>query len=422
MAPDTAHGTAYDQGLGRDLPPADFRVSRFWRLLPAGMRKRWRVFRFLDALVRYFPFGGEKRGLLVIRMDGIGDMVLFRAALDRYAEAFGVPQSDITILGCDSWKDIVPSVFEGFRVVTIDEHRYARRPLYRLKVSLMARRLNAKTVAVDSFFRRALMADALAYVSAAPEIVTSHPYISEKTRSEYRYYLSFASRVIDTGGYPDHEIVRHFRFISAVAGRAIAPAPPRIAWTPAALPPPLAPTSAPGGRYVLFNPGANEPGRRWPLASYIALARWLRTKGHLCVFVGLAPGRGDDPALAQLVKEPDVVDRRGRTDLPGLMDLMKRAALVFSNDSGPAHLSIALGTPTVVFAGGGHAGCFVPYPDGVSPPNARFLSASMDCYHCFWSCHKRTGRNESFPCVAAVPVEAAAAAADELLAAGERGR
>ena len=410
--------TASGGDMGRDLPLADFRVSRFWRLAPSGMRRRWRFFRFLDGLARHWPrpWGGAKRGLLVVRMDGIGDMVLFRAALDHYARAFGVAKSEITVLGCDSWKEIAPSVFEGFRVITVNEHRYARRPLYRLKVSLMVRGLNAKTAVVDSFFRRALMADALAYVSAAPEIVASHPYVSEKTRSEYRYYLSFAARIINTGAYPDHEIVRHFRFVSAIAGRPIAPSAPRISW-----PAPAARAAA--APYVLFNPGANEPGRRWPLTSYIALARWLRTKGYACVFVGFAPAHGprhdDDAGLAQLLKEPGVIDRRGKTSLPALMDMMKGAALVFSNDSGPAHLSIAVGAPTVVFAGGGHAGCFVPWPEGIRPANARFLSVPMDCHHCFWDCHKRTGRNESFPCVAAVTVEAAAAAADELLAARE---
>ena len=41
---------------------------------------------------------------------------------------------------------------------------------------------------------------------------------------------------------------------------------------------------------------------------------------------------------------------------------MRSASAVLSNDSGPAHLSIALGTPTVVVVGGGHFGSFVPYP------------------------------------------------------------
>ncbi|MBM3581765.1 MAG: glycosyltransferase family 9 protein, partial [Alphaproteobacteria bacterium] len=249
------------------------------------MRRRWRAFRFLDWIARRFPVGGEKRGLLVVRMDGIGDMVLFRAALDHYAEAFGVAPSEITVLGCASWHEIAPQVFEGYRVVILDEHRFARRPLYRFLTALKVRRINARAVAVDAFFRRALMADALAYVSAAPEAAMSYPYVSEKTRAEYRYYLSYASRVVDTGAYPDHEIVRHFRFVSAIAGRAIAPQIPLIAWRGEPLPAPFD-----GSRpYALFNAGANEPGRRWPIESYVALARALRDRGLACVFVGLAP-------------------------------------------------------------------------------------------------------------------------------------
>jgi ADP-heptose:LPS heptosyltransferase len=405
-------GTA--NGIGRELPRDNFRVSPFWRLAPAGLRRRWRVFRFLDWLARHWPVAGEKHGLLVVRMDGIGDMVLFRAALDHYAEAFGVPQSEITVLGCMSWREIAPRLFAGYRVVTIDEHRFARRPLYRFLVALRARRINARAVAVDSFFRRALMADALAYVSAAPEVAMSYPYVSEKTRAEYRYYLSLASRVIDTGAYPDHEITRHFRFVSAIAGRAIAPVAPRIAWD--AGPSPL----ADGRPYVLFNAGANEPGRRWPLASYAALARALKAKGLACVFVGLRPAHADEPEFAGFLAEPDVHDRRGQTNLAQLMDWMARAALVISNDSGPAHLAIALQAPTVVFAGGGHFGEFVPYPKDLTPAHVRFLSVRLDCYHCFWNCTRERERGAPFPCIADIPVEAALAAVEELLAQSQR--
>lgn len=80
-----ALGAIDEQGIGRVLPGESFRVSPFWRLAPSGMRRRWRIFRFLDWIARRFPVAGEKHGLLVVRMDGIGDMVLFRAALDHYA-------------------------------------------------------------------------------------------------------------------------------------------------------------------------------------------------------------------------------------------------------------------------------------------------------------------------------------------------
>lgn len=384
---------------GRSLSPAEFAVSRFWRMFPSGMRRRWWLFRPLDLLARLWPVSGPKRGLLVVRMDGIGDMVLFRAALDHYADAFGVAKDDIVVVGCKSWASIVPEVFAGYRVILIDEHAFARRPFYRFKTALRVRRLNAEIAVNDSYLRRALMADSLVWLSAAPRQVVSLPYISEKTRSEYRYYLSQASQVIDTGPYPSHEIERHFRFLSVVAGRDIAPQLPTISWRETRSP------LAPAVPYAVLNPGANEPGRRWPLDDYLALAGRLLDRGLAVVFVGL-PWRGEDAKrMEEISQRHGVRDLAGKTGLPDLLDLMKHAAVVVANDSGPAHVAIALGTPTVVVVGGGHFGCFVPYPESATPPAARFLYEKMECYHCFWSCHKRTDDKDSFPCVAAVSLD-----------------
>ncbi len=47
------------------------------------MRRRWWLFRPIDALVALWPAPRRRKGVLVVRMDGIGDMVMFRAALER---------------------------------------------------------------------------------------------------------------------------------------------------------------------------------------------------------------------------------------------------------------------------------------------------------------------------------------------------
>jgi len=110
-----------------------------------------------------------------------------------------------------------------------------------------------------------------------------------------------------------------------------------------------------------------------------------------------------------------VVDLTGRTSVPELLDVMKGAAGVVTNDTGPAHLAIAVGTPTVVIVGGGHFGCFVPYPDGVAPATARFVHHPMDCYHCFWRCHLRENKTDTFPCVTAVGEQQVWDALEDLL-------
>ena len=376
-----------------------FATSPFWRTLPAGMRRRWWVFRPWDLIARHWPVYKKRRGLLVVRMDGIGDMVLFRTCLDHYAEVLDFNASEITVLGCTSWAGIADIVFAGYRVRVIDEHAYARRPLYRFKVSLWLRRLAPAVTVCDSYLRRALMADSLVWIADAPRTLASLPYINEPTRAEFLFYLSQINEIIDTGDYPTHEVVRHYRFLSILAGRRIKPELLHLPWRDN--PPPI----PGGGPYVVLNPGSNEPGRRWPFGHYLMLAGRLLKAGYRVVFVGKSEEKTRENNFRDFCERHGVIDLIGRTTLPGLLDLMNHAAAVLSNDSGPAHLSIALGAPTVVIVGGGHFGCFVPYPKQITPPQTRFVFHEMDCYHCFWRCHKRASKYDVFPCISAIAEE-----------------
>ncbi|NQV56445.1 MAG: glycosyltransferase family 9 protein [Rhodospirillales bacterium] len=386
-----------------------FETSWFWRVLPSGMRRRWWLFRLFDIIARNWPVMGERKGALIIRMDGIGDMVLFRRSLDHYAELLELQPEDITILGCKSWGPIAEDIFSGFQLLMIDEHAFARQPLYRFKISLFARRTKAKITICDSYFRRAMMADSLVWVAAAPSSVVSLPFINEATRVEFTYYLSQVDRIIDTGPYPTHEIDRHTRFLSELAGHIIQPEAPQIPWRE------ISPAIAEGGAYAVLNPGSNEYGRRWPFESYLDIAEKLLAEGLRVIIVG-GPGESSGDHRARFGNDARVTDLTGSTGLAELLDILKGAAVVISNDTGPAHLAIALGAPTVVIVGGGHFGSFVPYPENVCPKNARFVFEEMPCYHCFWRCHLRQTRYDVFPCVAEITVDAVWREAEDILA------
>ena len=385
-------------------PQPAVKTDAFWRTLPAGMRRRWWWFRAFDLVARYWPLFKPRRGLAVVRMDGIGDMVLFRNSLDHYAAAFGVDNADITVIGCESWGGLASEIFKGYRVISINEHAYAKKPFYRFSINLKVRRLAPKIVVSDAYFRRALMADSLVWMMAPARSLVSYPYINGPTRSEYSWYLSAVDEIVDTGSYPTHELVRHARFVSHFAGKDIMPEAPGLAW-PERSGKPLV-----DGQYVVLNPGSNEYGRRWPLDNYIALASWVAAQGLKVVFVGKVDESAAGNTVDELADGETIIDLTGKTTVPGLLDLMKQAALVVSNDTGPAHLAIGLGVATVVIIGGGHFGSFVPYPQEITPANVRFVYEKMACYHCFWRCHKRDDKLQSFPCVAAVSKEAVQAA------------
>ncbi len=365
--------------------------------------RRWFLFYPLDLLARFWPVFGKKRGVLVVRIDGIGDMVLFHPAFAHYAQALGVAPSEITILGCRSWAALAPAFFPGVKFHAIDEHAYDRNPLYRFKVSLWLRRQNFAVALLDSFMRKPLVADSLIYVSGAPTCIVAKPYLSAKTQRLFDWYLARCQRVIDTGLHPTHEIPRHFAFVSALAGRTVAPEPPRLPWrenVPALKRP-----------YAIINFGANEPGRRWAFENFLAVARGLGKRGLIVAFVG-GPAEAD---YKDRLGGEGFVDLIGATTLDELLDLLRHAALVITNETGPAHLAIGLGAPTVTILGGGQFGGWMPFPAEAVPPRERVVYRRMPCYGCLWNCTQPHRRGEAYPCVAAVDVAEVIDAARTLL-------
>ena len=370
---------------------------------PRRRPRRWFLFFPFDLLARIWPVFGAPRGALVVRIDGIGDMVLFHSAFAHYAAALGVAAGEITLLGCESWASLAPALFPGVKFRAIDEHAYDRNPLYRFKVSLWVRRQNFAVALLDSFMRKPLVADSLIYVSGAPTRIVARPYLSSKTQRLFDWYLARCQRVTDTGPHPTHEIPRHFAFLSALAGRAIAPAPPHLPWrerVPALKRP-----------YAVINSGSNEPGRRWRFENFLAIARDLAKRGFAVVFVGGAA----EASYKERLAGDNFVDLIGATSLAELLDVLRHAALVLTNDTGPAHLAIGLGAPTVTILGGGHPGSFLPYPPDIAPPTQRTVFRRLPCYGCFWNCTQPHRAGDSYPCIDAVEIDQVLRAASELL-------
>jgi len=94
--------------------------------------------------------------------------------------------------------------------------------------------------------------------------------------------------------------------------------------------------------FALLIPGASpkRPAKRWPIERFATLSLPVPA-----VVVG-------GPAEATLAAAiPGVIDLTGRTDLPTLAAIARRAAVAIGNDTGPTHLVAVAGTPTVALFG-----------------------------------------------------------------------
>lgn len=108
--------------------------------------------------------------------------------------------------------------------------------------------------------------------------------------------------------------------------------------------------------FIALNPGANRPDKRWPAEQFTVLAERLAcAKGEYVapkiVMTG-APGEMDIlEAIEKSARTPIINLARRGVMLGSLKAVLRRAALLVTNDTGPRHIAAALGTPVVALFG-----------------------------------------------------------------------
>jgi ADP-heptose:LPS heptosyltransferase len=172
-------------------------------------------------------------------------------------------------------------------------------------------------------------------------------------------------------------------------------------------------------RLVAIHPGSGAAVKRWRSAAWAELARQLVVDlGAQVLFTGSA-GEAEliEPVLAALAAGPVLpaapISLAGQTDLGMLAALYRRCALVIGPDSGPLHLAVAAGAPTIHLYGPVDRRTFGPWGD--ARRHAALISdwACIPCNRLDWP----DAALSEHGCVRELRVEQVMAEAQRLLAA-----
>ncbi|MDD5504255.1 MAG: glycosyltransferase family 9 protein [Candidatus Omnitrophica bacterium] len=111
-------------------------------------------------------------------------------------------------------------------------------------------------------------------------------------------------------------------------------------------------------RFVVIHPGASCPSKIWPAERFAGLADALvRSYGVKVVIVSGAAAADSACALSvQRFMQYTPVLFAGSLDIGCLAALIKKSVLFISNDSGPVHIAVAVGTPVVDIFGRSQSG------------------------------------------------------------------
>lgn len=293
------------------------------------------------------------RRVLAVRLDNLGDLLMTTPALAAIRES--APGMQLTLLASPSGAALAPVLPCVDAVLRFDapwiksgEAALAGEPLGEAERRLIER-LRAQAFDAAVIFtvctQSALPAALLCRLAGIPLRLA---YARENPYGLLSDWVPECDRVQDG---MRHEVERQLALVGTVGWTT---ADPRLRLVPrgaqrarvAAL---LHAAGLGGGQpYVVVHPGASAASRRWPATRFGAVARTLaQTTGAAVVFTG---GCVEHALIeqARLAMGVPSVTLEDQLDVGELGALIGGACLVLANNTGPAHIAAAMGTPVVV--------------------------------------------------------------------------
>ena len=284
--------------------------------------------------------GGERfedvREIAVLRGGGLGDLLFAVPAIEALAAAY--PDARVTLLG----SPMAPVVLRGR---TDAVHAFEELP-----VSPGVRDSGDDAPTLDDFVARLHGRFDLA-VQLHGGGRNSNPFLlrlgarhTVGTATEDAEVLERWVRYV----YYQHEVVRALEVVS-LAGAVPVTLDPRVLVDDAERRA-VRERLGVAGRLVAMHPGATDPRRRWSPDRFAAVARARLEAGDDVVLVGDATDVPAAEAIVAAVPEGlrdrlhDLTDGLPLAELPAVL---AAADVMVGDDSGPRHLAVAVGTPTV---------------------------------------------------------------------------
>ncbi len=368
----------------------------------ALMAARGAFFLLTDSFAGLLPRGkaaGRER-VLVVRLDRIGDFLLWLDAARALRELYPADRCELTLLAHPSWAGMAGGLGLFDRVWTLDPRTFVWNLGYRWSRLTVTRRAGFSTVVQARHSRELFVEDALTRASGAPVRAAFDRPDGPETRVQKAVSDRWYTRLVAAPA--EMELERNAEFVRALGLPEFRAGVPALATSR----PPVALRETP--YFVLF-PGATWSGRRWPTERFAALAERLsRETGWRGVVCGGPEDRALGEAVARLAGTP-LENLAGGTTLDALAGVIAGAELVVTNETSGVHMAAAVGTPSVCVLGGGHFGRFVPYRIE-TPLQGRPLPlpvvAPMPCFGCDWQCIYPISAGDPAPCIGGIGLEA----------------
>jgi len=306
----------------------------------------------------------QPKSLLLIRLDAIGDYVLFRNFIEVLKKSEKYKDYSITLLGNIAWKNLCEELDGEFidNFIWLDRDRFNKDFLYRYQ-KLQEIVSSGYEVALNSVYSREFSyGDAIIKLINANEKIGSVADVSNIRKWQKNISDKYYDVLVPAKSELMFEFDRNKEFFENLLSIKLDIKKPHIDLKPKKLPFELP------EKYAILFIGASASFRKWNIEGFSKIGEYLKNQfGYEIVLCGALSDK-DDALRFKECFDGSYIDLVGKTSLIELLHVIYNGNLMIANETSAPHFAVSLEMTNIfVISNGNHYGRFTPYPKDMAP-------------------------------------------------------
>lgn len=318
--------------------------------------------------------------VLIIKLDAIGDFVIWLDSAKEYRGLY--PDKKITLFCNALCKEVAEATGYFDEIIVLNIQRYETDENYRYeqnkvledkKYGLLIQTAYSRTQHMDMLAATIFAHKKIGFEADESKSNVSRRVISRKNKNRLDCIYD---QLISASKENLMELQRNKEFIVGLGNKKFKSAIPEL--------PHINDVMIPSKQYFVVFPGASTTKKMWRTDWYAEIIDYI---SGLVDWDCLVCGSKDEEYLFDFIQD-NVVDKErvqnycGKASLLELIEVVRNAQFVLSNDTGGIHYAAATRTKGVCPFGEYNYGRFLPYQCDIGISTIQICSANMKCKNC----------------------------------------
>jgi hypothetical protein len=342
-----------------------------------------RIKGFAYDLITFFASKGSRNSnttekVLIIRVDEIGDYLLWRKFINELLEASICNQKEVHLIGNGAWKSLFELEFTNnpfVKIYWLNKTLYIKSIIYRFKFSKWIYNEKYSVIINPTYSRAKRVDDSLVKAAKANSnfgfVRNNENYLNY----EQSYDRNLYKNLLPINQKPVFELNRNKAFTEWITQNKSLISNTCLADT-TSLPEVKTKYHLPENYFVLF-PGSRSNKRIWSAKNFSFVSNYIYDNYKFTVLLaGAASDRQYGEAFENIYTHP-ILNLIGKTSLPETLAILKGAKCLLSVDTGSIHLAASVNCLSFGIFNGSQYGRFSPYPNSVSNKIISIYPASI---------------------------------------------